>query len=168
MLVAEPRLLVDAEHAADNGADVRVGMGMGGVPVAVDVCDYHEGTVASVGVSGQGGGVRGWGPSTGSGRTGTGLSAGDSRIAPTVGLAVGLRDGWWWGRPAGTPAPLDSCLRRNDEGGGQEWRGGRAGTTRDGDAPARRPCPGFPLSRERRWGWAGTTRGVGRNDERVG
>ena len=46
------------------------------------------------------------------------------------------------------PAPLDSCLRRNDE-----W--GCAGTTRDGDAPAPRPCPGFPLSRERRWGCAG-------------
>ena len=48
----------------------------------------------------------------------------------------------------GCPAPLDSCLRRNDE-----W--GCAGTTRDGDAPAPRRCPGFPLSRERRWGSAG-------------
>ena len=24
---------------------------------------------------------------------------------------------------------------------------------RDGDGPASRPCPGFPLSRERRCGW---------------
>ncbi len=43
------------------------------------------------------------------------------------------------------PAPLDSCLRRNDAMG-------CAGTPRDGDAPAPRPCPGFPLSRERRGG----------------
>ena len=28
---------------------------------------------------------------------------------------------------------------------------GGAGATRNGDARATRPCPGFPLSRERRW-----------------
>ena len=34
-------------------------------------------------------------------------------------------------------------------------RRGECGPERDGDAPAHRPCSGFPLSRERRWGeWA--------------
>ena len=36
------------------------------------------------------------------------------------------------------PAPLDSCLRRNDAGG--------VGTTRDGDTPVPRPCTGYRLS----------------------
>ncbi len=70
---------------------------------------------------------------------------GASRSAPTMRLrSLGCDGCLEWG----CPAPLDSCLRRNDE-----W--GCAGTTRDGDAPAPRPCPGFPLSRERRWGSAG-------------
>ena len=65
-------------------------------------------------------------------------------------------------------APLDTGFRRYDDGGcsGRQvlWVADaevpasagttkRAGdTTRDGGTPAPRPCPGFPLSREGRWG----------------
>ena len=94
--------------------------------VAVDVCDYHAGTVAFVGASGQGGGVRGWAIRESHLRSGTGLGAGDLRIAPAVGLAFGFRDGWWWGRPAlALPLWIPAFAGmtrggRNDDEGGRE------------------------------------------------
>ena len=39
---------------------------------------------------------------------------------------------------------------------------GCGGTTRGGDGPLPRPCPGFPLLRERRWGSGGAARAHGR------
>ena len=76
-------------------------------------------------------------------------------------------------------APLYSCLRRIDAlGGVQETRVGEcgkgrvggagitrrgcAGRTRDGDGPSPRPCPGFPLLQELRWGWGGKDDAWGR------
>ena len=44
-------------------------------------------------------------------------------------------------------APLDTGFRRYDDGGCGKFERRRR--------PAPRPCPGFPLSRERRWGGAG-------------
>ena len=68
-------------------------------------------------------------------------------------LGTGFRryDGWGvWERRERETAPrlapaLGSRFRGNDGGGWWEW-----GET---DGPAPRPCPGFPLSRERRCGW---------------
>ena len=69
-------------------------------------------------------------------------------------LAVGSGgcDGDW---RAPRLAPLDSCLRRNDARGGVR-EGREVGTS------PRRPCPGFPRERERRWGvwWDALARGV--------
>ena len=72
-----------------------------------------------------------------------------ARVRWGVGDAMGDGDA-----PRG--APLDSCLRRNDARGGvREGRGGAPVRRRTETAPHRAPCPGFPLSRERRWGSAG-------------
>ena len=74
---------------------------------------------------------------------------GEARVRWGVGNAMGDGDA-----PRG--APLDSCLRRNDARGGvREGRGGAPVRRRTETAPHRAPCPGFPLSRERRWGSAG-------------
>ena len=51
--------------------------------------------------------------------------------------------------PPRAPA-LDSRFRGNDDGGV-----GARGSCQGGGCTAPRPCPGFPLSRERRWGNAG-------------
>ena len=68
------------------------------------------------------------GPSTGSGRK-------ESRSAPAMWVGGGVP-------PPG--APLDTGFRRYDDGGCGKYERRRR--------PAPRPCPGFPLSRERRWG----------------
>ncbi len=64
---------------------------------------------------------------------------------------AGMSSGWWGGRPP-RPAPLDSCLRRNDDGRGSrnDGSGGRGW----GDGPSRPPLPWVPA-------FAGTTRGGG-------
>ena len=51
-----------------------------------------------------------------------------------------------WDAPPRAPA-LDSRFRGNDDGGV-----GARGSCKGGGCTAPRPCPGFPLSRERRWG----------------
>ena len=108
-LLAEPRLPIDAERAANDQVVDAVGMEVGGVPVAVDAYDCHAGTVAWGGASRQGGGVRGCsGVRRGLGEGALGLGAGDSGGTPlpqpclsrTVRgrqLSAGLRcAGWQW------------------------------------------------------------------------
>ena len=56
----EPALRVDADPASDKRAGVPDSVGIGGVVIAADDRDFHEGTVAGAGVSRQGRGVRGW------------------------------------------------------------------------------------------------------------
>ena len=83
--------------------------------------------------------------STGSGRT-------DLGGAPLVGSGGAMGDG-----DAPRLAPLDSCLRRNDAHEGvREIRGAQMETS-----PRLAPAPGFPLSRERRWGCGGLARVAG-------
>ena len=57
---------------------------------------------------------------------------------------------WWWGRPARLPVHTSISLSTNGQApplwvaafaGITRW--GRGRTSRDGDAPAPRPCPGF-------------------------
>ena len=107
----------------------------------------------AVGRAGAGGGVPPpgalWIPAfAGTTMAGVGSSRGGGapRRAPALGSRFRENDGGRGVRDTrelvvaeGTaPAPLDSCLCRND-----------ASTE---TAPRPRPCPGFPLSRERRWG----------------
>ena len=82
-LLAEPRLPIDAERAANDQVVDAVGMEVGRVPVAVDACDCHAGTVAWGGASRQGDGVRGCsGVRRGLGEGALGLGAGDSGGTP--------------------------------------------------------------------------------------
>ena len=46
LILAEPPLTIDADHAADNQAGGAVGMGTRDVVVAVRDCDFHGETVA--------------------------------------------------------------------------------------------------------------------------
>ena len=68
------------------------------------------------------------------------------------------REGWGRGRAAHPPLPWVPAFAGTTSGG-------ERGTTRgvvkggDGDAPRIRPCPGFPLSRERREGGGGRREG---------
>ena len=143
----ERRLVISAQGAGNEAiGDYSAVVGLAG---ALD-CVFHGPTVAEGGACGQWGRVRvrcggGTGdsriaPTTGWGswKCDTGLVVGVPRLAP-VPPSISLRAN-------GTaPAPLDSCLRRNDARLG-------AGMTGDGDAASPRTCPGFLPPRERRFG----------------
>ncbi len=62
----------------------------------------------------------------------------------------GSGGGWWWDRPARHPSGYRLPPVRR-------W-GVFGPVGEEGDVPTPRPCPGFPLSRERRWGSAGRRR----------
>ena len=75
--------------------------------------------------------------------TGTGALARGARAGDGAGTTIRVRVG---DAPPRAPA-LDSRFRGNDDGGVSA-----RGSCQGGGCTAPRPCPGFPLSRERRWG----------------
>ena len=93
----------------------------------------------------------------------------DGRFAnrPYEVWGVGDATGVWMGCPARRPF-LPSISLGTNRLALPLWVPAFAGVTRDGggtpgdrDAPAPRPCPGFPLSREGRWGVCGPVGAAG-------
>ena len=87
--------------------------------------------------------------------------AGDAppvRPCPGFPLSRERREGGG-GRPARPPLPWVPAFAGTTRGGRGTTRGVVKGG--DGDAPRIRPCPGFPLSRERRKGRGNDERGAG-------
>ena len=129
LLLAEPPLPIDAEHATDKRAGAPVGVGIGGVLVVVDDFDCHAGTVAWARASRQGGGVR---------RVG-GLSTGSGGRFANRPYGLGWRSGYrecgcWLGCLARHPIPLRFPSGRTGAHclsgflPSQEWRLDGAGT----------------------------------------
>ena len=72
------------------------------------------------------------------------------RVAGVLAWARGARV-----RVVGPPSCALRTGLRQAQGRTGVGSGVAVGLRGEGDAAAQRPCPGFPLSRERRWGWAG-------------